>query len=89
MVATFAIVDLHLRVCVSHPTVAIGFVSDHFQNALAFEAGDALCVSLCGAMSLVMLGTLCYWLALSSFVRNEHDKKCADDPNFRAFLGDV
>ena len=73
----------------SRPTVVIGFVSDHFQNALAFEAGDALCFSLCGAMFVVVLGTVCYRLALTRFDHNARDKRCADDPNSRGSAGDV
>jgi hypothetical protein len=73
----------------SRPTVIIGFVSDHFQNALAYEAGDALCFALCGAMFVVILGTVCYGFALARFDRNAYDKKCVDDPSFRGFLGDV
>jgi hypothetical protein len=67
----------------SRCTVVIGFVSDHFQNALAYEAGDALCFSLCVAMFVVVLGTICYSLSLTSFDRNKLDKLRADDTGFR------
>jgi hypothetical protein len=70
-------------------TVVIGFISDHFQNALAFEAGDALCFSLCGAMIVVVLGAICYRLALTRFDHNARDKRCTDDPNFCGSAGDV
>ena len=71
----------------SHFVVVIGFVSNHFQNTLLFEAGDALCFSLCVAMFVVVLGTLCYSFALTSFDRNKQDKLRADDAGFRG--GDV
>ena len=60
-------------------TVVIGFVSDHFQNALSYEAGDALCFSLCVAMLVVVVGTICYSFAMASFDRNKLDKLRTDD----------
>ena len=48
-----------------------------------------MCFALCGAMFVVILGTVCYGFALARFDRNAYDKKCVDDPSFRGFLGDV